>query len=373
MKKTVYLLALTALVASCAPEKKPEMALLNAKDFEATVDGKEIELFTIKNNDIAAQVTNFGARIVSLFALDKDGEYQDVVWGYESIDAYLKATDKYSGPVVGRFGNRIGKGQFTLDGREYQLSINDGENHLHGGAGGFSTKIWDAKQLNDSTVTMSYFSADGEEGYPGNLTITLTYTATADCALKLTYSATTDQTTIINPTSHAYFNLNGTSDNAMEHTLMIAADSFTPTDKGLIPTGEIRSVAGTPLDFRAATTIGERIESDYEPIVFGGGYDHNWIFSKQSLEHPQVRLYSAKSGIEMIMYTDQPAVQFYSGNFMDGIDTGKRGDKHNYRTGVALEAQNYPDAPNHDNFPSSVLKIGETYTQTTIYKFSIRK
>lgn len=327
-------------------------------------------LFNITNKNIAVQITNFGARLVTLFVPDKAGSYRDVIWGHESIADYMAAGDQNSGPIVGRYGNRINKGKFTLNGKEYQTTINDNGNHLHGGIGGFSTKIWCAKQLSDSSVVMSYTSADGEEGYPGEVKIDVTYTATSNRSLRIDYYATSDAPTVINPTSHAYFNLTGSSTDAMSHTLFINADSFTPTDAHLIPTGDIWQVEGTPMDFRTANTIGDRVNSDYEPIVFGGGYDHNWIFTNRGLGTLRATLHSPESGISMDLYTDQPAVQFYSGNFMDGKDVGKRGDLHNYRSGIALEAQNYPDAPNHPNFPSSLLNPGEAYTQVTIYSGS---
>lgn len=370
MKKLI--LAAALFVAACSTESTPVADTLNPADFKTTIDGKSVELYTIEGNGIVAQVTNYGARLVSLFAQDREGNYQDVVWGHDSIDAYLNATDKYSGPIVGRYGNRINKGRFYLDGKEYQTEINNGVNHLHGGSTGFSEQVWECVEKSKNSLLLKYVAADGEGGYPGELTITVRYTTTADAGLHLEYSATTDKPTVINPTSHCYFNIDGSSTSILPHQLQIKSSRFTPTDDGLIPTGEIATVAGTPLDFRKITAIGDRIDTDYEPLKFGAGYDHNWIFDIQSEGIAQVTLYSPASGIVMEMYTDQPALQFYSGNFMDGVDTGKRGDKHNYRTGIALEAQNYPDAPNHSSFPSSVLRPGEKYTQSTTYKFSTK-
>ncbi len=365
-----FLLTVTLFCASCSSEQVIPIAdVLDPADFESSIDGKEVKLVTIEGSNIVAQISNYGARLVSLFALDKEGNYQDVVWGYDSIDGYVNATDRYSGPIVGRYGNRIDKGRFTLDGVEYQTDINNGENHLHGGAEGVHAQVWEFVEQNDSSVMLKYVSPDGEMGYPGEMTLTVRYTATYDTGLRLEYSAVTDAPTVANPTSHCYFNIDGHSSSILDHQLQIMADRFTPTDSGLIPTGEIASVENTPLDFRTLTAIGKRINVDYEPLEFGAGYDHNWVFTTQSEDIAQATLYSPHSGIVMEIYTDQPALQFYSGNFMDGVDVGKRGDKHNYRTGIALETQNYPDAPNHVNFPNSVLRPGEEYTHKTTYKF----
>lgn len=340
---------------------------------------QEAEFYTLQNNNnMSVKVTDFGARIVSICVPSADGSIKDVVWGYDTVEEYFNSTDKYCGPIVGRFGNRIGKGKFSIDSTEYTLTINDGENHLHGGTGGFSTKIWQANVLGPGQVEMSYLSKDGEEGYPGNLKVSVTYTLTDDNSLKISYKATTDAPTIVNLTSHAYFNLHGTSRSSINsHILTINADNYTPTDKGLIPTGEIASVEGTPLDFRTPTAIGERINTtDFEPISFAGGYDHNWVLNRDGLGNgdiaPAAEVYEPATGIVMRVLTDQPGLQFYSGNFMDGKDKGRNGDVHNYRTGIALEAQNFPDAPNHGNFPSAVLLPGEEYIHNTIYSFSIR-
>lgn len=327
---------------------------------------------------MTAQITNYGGRLVSLWVPSKDGQFKDVVWGYESIKDYLSATDVFSGPIVGRYGNRIAKGKFSIDGEEYSLTINNNGNHLHGGPGGFWTKVWAAKafknKAGEDALELTYMSPNGEEGYPGNVAVKVTYTLTAKNELKIEYEAETDAPTIINPTSHAYFNLHGTSSKSTNsHMLRIYADSYTPTDSLLIPTGEISSVAGTPLDFRASTRIGDRIDDKFQALEFGKGYDHNFVLSKkgQSLDIA-AEVFEPETGILMKVYTDQPGIQFYSGNFMDGVDTGKRGDKHSYRTGIALETQNFPDAPNHPNFPNSVLRPNEKYTHTCIYQFSLQ-
>ncbi|MFR1289140.1 MAG: aldose epimerase family protein [Alistipes finegoldii] len=369
MKRYLFLMATTACMLSCAGngDSGNGVELLDAAAFRTEIDGKPVGLYTLQNADgMTVQLTNYGARVVALWVPAADGRFRDVVWGYDSIDAYLRTADKYCGPVVGRFGNRIGKGRFTLDGKEYQLTINNGENHLHGGPGGFECRVWDARETTtpegNPAVAMSYRSADGEEGYPGNLDITVTYSLTPDNGLVIDYEATTDAPTIVNPTSHVYYNLHGTTEHSTDsHLLTIHASGFTPTDAGLIPTGEILPVEGTPLDFRTPHAIGERIgQTDYEPLAFGNGYDHNWALDKPEAGTVSLaaEAYEPATGIRMKIYADQPGLQFYAGQGMDGKEVGKRGDRHNFRSGIALETQNFPDAPNHDNFPSSVLASG---------------
>ena len=381
--KKLFVVAAAALMAACGNQKKEPAGpqLFNDQDFATELNGKAINLYTLQNeNGMAVQITNYGARLVDIWVPDKDGNFQDVIMGFETGDAYLKATDINNGPIVGRYGNRIGKGQFTLDGKDYQLTINDGENHLHGGTNGFSGKVWDAKMTKDASgndaVETTYVSPDGEEGYPGTLTIAVTYSLTPKNELVINYKATTDAPTILNPTSHSYFNLHGTNEfSTNSHIMTIYADSFTPTDKGLIPTGEIVAVGGTPLDFRVPTAIGDRIDQDFEPLVFAGGYDHNWVLNKPEPKALTLaaEVYEPRTGILMKILTDQPGMQFYSGNFMTGDLEGKRGNKNNYRSGIALETQNFPDAINHENFPSPILRPGEVYTQTCVYAFEVRK
>ncbi len=381
MNRNLWILTVAAALASCGGAQKPGkgVELIDASAFRTEIAGKPVTLYTLQNeNGMAVQITNYGARIVALWVPSADGSFKDVVWGYENIDGYLRTADKYCGPVVGRYGNRIGKGRFTLDGKEYQLTINNGENHLHGGTGGFEARVWNGRETVDKqgnpAVEMTYRSADGEEGYPGNLDIAVTYSLTPDNELVIDYAATTDAPTIVNPTSHVYYNLHGTSEKSTDsHLLTIHASHFTPTDAGLIPTGEIRPVEGTPLDFRTATAIGARLDTPltYEPLVFGNGYDHNWALDKPEPKAVTLaaEVYEPSTGIRMKILTDQPGFQFYAGQGMDGKEVGKRGDRHNYHSGLALETQNFPDAPNHDNFPSSVLRPGEVYTQHTVYAF----
>lgn len=381
LKIPALVFAATSIMVSCGTGKGNGIELLDKQDFIKEIGGDSVSLYTLKNsNGTTLQLTNYGARIVSLWVPSSDGTFKDVVWGYSSIDAYLNAADRYSGPVVGRYGNRIADGRFTLDGKEYQLTVNENGNQLHGGNGGFSTRVWNAEETTDSlgnpAVRMSYLSENGEEGYPGNLEISVTYSLTEDNQVILDYTATTDAPTVINPTSHVYYNLHGTSAKSTDsHLLTIYADSFTPTDAELIPTGEIAPVEGTPMDFRTPVTIGARIDTpDFEPLRLGNGYDHNWVLDKTEGKKTSLaaEVYEPETGIDMKIYTDQPGIQFYAGQGMDGKETGKRGEVHNFRSGIALETQNFPDAPNHENFPSSVLRPGETYTQHTVYAFSVR-
>jgi aldose 1-epimerase len=380
MKKIFsFIIIMTLIISSCTNSKKTAQ-VFPEKNFDTIVANKKVSVYTLKNaNGMTAQVTNYGARLVDLWVPDKEGNFKDVVWGFENIKGYLNATDMFAGPIVGRYGNRIGKGQFTLDGKAYQLTLNNNGHHLHGGINGFYKKVWDARSFKndkgEDAVELTYLSPAGEEGYPGNLTIKVTYAITANNELSINYSATTDAATIINPTSHAYFNLHGTTaQSSNSHIVTIFADKYTPTDSLLIPTGEIATVENTPLDFRKPTAVGERIKADFMALKYGKGYDHNFVLNKKAGEISlAAEVYEPATGIVMKVSTDQPAIQFYSGNFMDGKDTGKRGDKHDYRTGIALEAQNYPDAPNHANFPTAVLKPGETYKQVSIYAFEIKK
>lgn len=383
MRRIFLFLTASVLLGSCTNDPGGNgVELLDNEAFRTEIDGRQTGLYTLCNdNGMTVQITNYGARIVALWVPSADGVFRDVVWGFEKIGDYIASTDNYCGPIVGRYGNRIGKGRFTLDGREYRLSINNGENHLHGGSGGFECRVWKAEEFTspegDPALALSYRSPDGEEGYPGNLDITVTYTLTRNNELKIDYSATTDAPTVLNPTSHVYYNLHGTTARSTDsHLLTIHASRFTPTDAGLIPTGELLEVEGTPLDFRTPRTIGERIDDrSYEPLRFGNGYDHNWVLDNYRPHEiaPAAELYEPATGIRMRILTDQPGLQFYAGQGMDGRETGKRGDRHAFRTGIALETQNFPDAPNHPNFPSAVLRPGEVYSQHTVYAFETDK
>jgi aldose 1-epimerase len=376
MKKLVIFLVIVALV-SCktkvGDKESCKSDLLKKEAFEKEIDGKKTSLYILENaNGIKVYITNYGARVVSLLTPDKEGECADIVLGFDNIDSYLK--DKmYLGCIVGRYANRIKDGKFTIDGQEYNLFLNDGPNTLHGGQKGFDKRVWDARQQGN-TLTLSYLSPDGEEGYPGNLQIKKIYTLTDENELKMGYEAETDKATIVNLSHHSYFNLKGEGDTTiLDHYLMADADYFTPVDSTLIPTGEIRPVVNTPFDFTKGKQIGQDIGMENEQLKFGLGYDHNWVLNKDSANALTfaVKLWEETTGRVMEIYTTEPAFQFYSGNFMDGSVTGKSGKPYKYRAALAIEPQHFPDSPNHPEFPSTVLRPGEKYRQLSILKFGI--
>jgi len=334
----------------------------------------EYETFTLKNvNGLETEITNYGGIVMRLLVPDKDGILAGVVLGYETPEEY-ENNAPYFGALIGRYGNRIGNAEFTLDGTTYTLAKNNDENSLHGGTKGFDKVFWNAelqKVENGEALKLTYLSKDGEEGYPGNLSVEVLYTLTDDDELRIDYKATTDKTTVVNLTHHSYFNLKGQGNgDILGHILMINADNFTPVDEGLIPTGEIRPVEGTPMDFREPVAIGSRIDNDYEQLHYGGGYDHNWVLNKGDNQMTlAARVHEPSTGRIMEVYTTEPGLQFYSGNFLDGTITGKDGKIYEKRYGFCLETQHFPDSPNKPNFPSTVLKPGEEYRTTTIYRF----
>ena len=340
-------------------------------------DGREVALFTLTNaNGLRARVTEYGAILVSLETPDRQGKLADVTHGYDTLDGWLTNTS-YFGATVGRFANRIAHGKFTLDGKEHQLATNNSPGdipcHLHGGITGFDKVLWSGTATADG-VELTYLAKDGEEGYPGNLSVKVTYRLTDDNELIWQAEATTDAPTIINMAHHSYWNLGGDPAASINnHELMLAADHYLPTNAGLIPTGEIAPVAGTPMDFTTPTAIGARVEADFEALKFGGGYDHAWVLRKSPDSAPQLaaRLKDPASGRVMDILTDQPAVQFYGGNFLDGTVAGKGGVEYAHRTALCLETENFPDAPNQPDFPSAILRPGETYTHTMIHRFSV--
>ena len=361
------------VVVKVIPATLPDTAA-----FRDTSGAQSTALYILKRGRAQAAVTNYGARLVSLIVPDKNGIATDVVVGYDNIGNYLHQPDTYFGAIVGRYGNRIAKGHFKLNGKEYTLATNDGPNTLHGGRKGFDAGVWTAKQLGDTSVELHYLSTDGEEGYPGNLQVTVTYTLDSN-ALHIYYEATTDKATVLNLTNHAYFNLNGQGSGTINnHLLQIVADKYTPVDSTLIPTGKIEPVAGTPFDFRQPTAIGSRIGADNQQLKYGKGYDHNFvlnsygIFKQTQAKFPDVTVQGDKSGIVMNVYTDQPGVQFYGGNFMKGTNPIKGGKKDEYRSAFCLETQHYPDSPNEPSFPSTELKPGQTYKSATTYSFSVK-
>lgn len=345
--------------------------------FEKTIEGKRTSLFFLKNNNgMTAAITNYGGRVVSLLVPAKDGKMVDVVVGFGSVEDYERSTEPYFGASIGRYGNRIAKGTFSLDGKRYTLFKNNGPNTLHGGKKGFQAVVWDAVQPNDSTLQLSYVSKDGEEGFPGDLTVKIIYTLTSDNALQISYDANTNKNTVINLTNHSFFNLNGEgSGTILNHTLQIFADQYTPVDSTLIPTGKLEPVKNTPFDFNSLTSIGSRINMKDEQLTNGKGYDHNFVLKdgqSKSLRHAAI-VRGDLTGIEVDVYTKEPGLQFYSGNFMQSNNTFKGGTKDDFRTAFCLETQHYPDSPNQPDFPSTVLSPGKVYNTETVYKFSTIK
>jgi aldose 1-epimerase len=348
------------------------------ENFETTVEGEPVSLYTLNSgNGLVMQVTNYGGRIVSLFTPDKNGHYEDVVLGFDSMDKYINNQgERYLGPVIGRYANRIAKARFEIDGVEYRLPPNDNGNCLHGGLKGFDSHAWKVDTVSDNHIRLSYVSPDGDEGFPGTVSVQMAYTLTADNELKIDYKAVTDKPTHINLTNHSQFNLKGVGNgNILTHILTVNADYITAVDSLLIPTGELLPVAGTPFDFNQPAAIGERI-SGYNPqLKKGNGYDHNWVINKKTEKETVLAatLYEPESGRVMEVWTDQPGIQIYTGNFFNGFVKGKYGKPFIHRCAIALEVQKYPDTPNQPGFPSTRLNPGEVYTQVCIYKFSVKE
>ena len=345
--------------------------------FEQTVDGKQVSLYKLKNaKGIQVAITNYGARLVSLLVPDKKGKLTDVIIGFDNITDFVSTTtDFYFGAIIGRYGNRIAKAKFKIDGVEYKLAANNGVNSLHGGPKGFENQVWDAKPLEENAVELTYVSADGEEGFPGKLNVKVVYTLTDDNELKIDYEATTDKKTVCNLTNHAFFNLNGPGSGSINgHQLMINAETYTPVDETLIPTGKLEKVEGTPFDFRKSTAIGDRVnDTTNAQIKNGAGYDHNFVLNpnKGAGLNIAATVLGDQSGIFMEVLTTEPGLQFYGGNFMKGLNTIK-GTKDEYRTAFCLETQHYPDSPNQPAFPSTLLEPGKVYKTTSVYKFSVK-
>jgi aldose 1-epimerase len=368
-------LCATCLLGCATTTSSESKSPLSHQPFGKAKDGTPVDLFTLRNSHgVEAKISNYGGIVVSLKVPDRGGKMGDVVLGYDNLEGYLKETP-YFGALVGRYGNRIAKGKFTLNGQQYTLATNNGPNALHGGLKGFDKVVWEPKILatpSGTALELHYLSKDGEEGYPGNLSVTAVYTLTDDNALKLEYTATTDKDTVLNLTHHSYFNLAGKGD-ILSHEVMIDADKFTPVDSMLIPTGELRSVEGTPLDFRKSTVIGARINQDDEQMKLGGGYDHNFIINKPlGALGVCARVYDPSSGRVLEVSSTEPGMQFYTGNFLSGTIKGKGGWVYQKRNAFCMEPQHYPDSPNHPEFPSAVLKAGQTFKSTIIYKLSVR-
>ena len=376
MKKIFGILAAVALMASCGGNNattESALQLMKAEDFAGVVDGKQVGLYTLTNGTITMQVTNFGGRVVSLWTPDRDGKMEDIVLGYDKLDRYVNNTgERFLGAPVGRVGNRIDEGKFTLDGVQYAVPQNSNGHALHGGNKGIDMVVWDVEHVSDNAITLHLVSPDGADGFPGNLDILMTYTLTPENEFEVTYHAKTDKKTIVNLSHHSFFNLKGEGNGPItDHVLTINADYITPTDAELIPTGELMAVEGTPFDFREPHAIGERIGAEHEQLINGGGYDQNWVFARE--DNGQVMtlasVYEPTTGRCMDIATDQVAMQFYSGNFFDGTYNGKYGKAIKYRESLALETQKHPDAINHEKFPSIVLNPDEGDSHVCIYKF----
>jgi aldose 1-epimerase len=345
--------------------------------FGKTADGASVDIYTLTNRGgMEARITNYGAIVVSLTAPDRDHNFADVVLGFNDLESYLKG-HPYFGAIVGRYGNRIAKGRFTLNGVEYKLAVNNGENHLHGGIKGFDKVVWTAKSVRTKVgpaVSLTYLSKDGEEGYPGNLTVKVVYTLTNNNELRIDYTESTDKDTVANVTHHSYFNLAGEGNgDILNHQVTLKANRFIPTDAGSIPTGELRNVQGTPFSFLKPTAVGERINQADQQLEFGKGYDHTWVVNGRAGTLRQAAsVYESTTGRVMDVWTTEPGVQFYTGNFLDGTLTGKSGKLYPHRSGFCLETQHYPDSPNQPKFPTTTLRKGAVYKSTTIYRFSAK-
>lgn len=375
------LLSLVIMVSSCTNKQKEANVVETTKsglvksDFQTVIDGDSTNLYVLNNsNGVEVAITNYGGRIVSVMVPDKDGVFKDLVLGFDNIDDYT-ATDNNFGATIGRYGNRIAHGKINIDGVEYELPQNNFGHSLHGGPEGFDKKVFIATQPDNKSLILTYLSEDGEAGYPGNLDVKVTMTLTDNNAIDIRYEALTDKKTVVNLTNHSYFNLSGdANNNVLDNILMINADSFTPVDDTFMTTGEILTVEGTPMDFRTPTSIGDRIDNyEYDQLKFGDGYDHNWVLNtKGDISQVAASVYSPASGIQLEVYTDEPGVQVYTGNFLAGTDTGKYGAVYGKRNAICLETQKYPDTPNKPDWPSAFLMPGDTYTSRCIYKFNVK-
>jgi len=385
MKKIQHfaLVALVGLMVSCSSSTSTSKTaeLLDSTALQAayskTINNQKTGIYFLKNaNNVTVAITNFGGRIVGLVVPDKNGQLTDIVLGYDSLDHYLNKPEAYFGAIIGRYGNRIAKAQFKLNDTLYQLAANNGPNSLHGGPKGFHNQVWTVDSYQPNQLVLSYLSKDGEEGYPGNLSVKVTYTLNDLNELKMDYEATTDKTTVVNLTNHAYYNLNGQGDSTItNHELQIFASHFSAVDSTLIPVGAPVPVKGTPFDFTSAKVIGKDIAVDHIQIKNGLGYDHNFVLDKQSPDElsKAAFVFAPSTGITMEVFTTEPAIQFYSGNFLDGTLVGKKNKNYPYRSAFCLETQHYPDAPNQSAFPSTQLEPGKKYQTTTIYQFGVKK
>lgn len=368
----VMLAGFSACVVSPSHREHAPLDQQRVSAFADTVNGKTVKLFTLRNKSgMAVEISNYGATLVSIHVPDQKGQDGNVLLGYDDIKGYYNGKS-YFGCIVGRYANRIAKGAFELDGKQYQLPQNDGLNSLHGGVNSIDKQVWDARIMNDA-IRLTTVMKDGENGYPGNVKLTVVYSLRSDNSLVIDYSATTDKTTVLNISNHAYFNLSGDpSKTILDHEIKINADAFTPVDSTLIPTGEIKKVSGTAFDFLSFKKIGQDIDQPDQQLIYGKGYDHNFVLNTRDGKSPVVEVVEKISGRKMEVFTNQPGVQFYTGNFLNGSEKG-RGLSFEHRTGFCLETQQFPDAPNQSNFPSTVLKPGEVWKSQTTYKFSVVK
>lgn len=381
INRLILLLAII-VIAGCtnkqkdAPAEETTLSGFKKSDFQTELNGKPVDLYVLKNaNGVEVTVTNYGGRIVSVMVPDREGKLKDVVLGFDNIQDYININNNF-GATIGRYGNRIAHGKITVDGVEYQLPQNNYGHTLHGGPEGFDSKVFDATQPNEQSVVLTYLSVDGEAGFPGNLNVKVTMTLTNDNAIDLQYEAETDKETVVNLTNHSYFNLSGDANNTiLDDLLVINADEYTPVDDTFMTTGKIEKVEGTPMDFRTPTAVGERIDQyEFDQLKNGKGYDHNWVLNtKGDISQLAATVYSPVTGIQLEVYTIEPGVQVYTGNFLDGTVTGKYGAVYGKRNAICLETQKYPDSPNKPDWPSTYLKPGEKYTSRCIYKFTVQQ
>ena len=376
--KLIYFAAICSAMVLLPGIQANGQAKITKANFGKTADGQNVDIYTLTNKrGTEVKITNYGGIITSLKVKDRNGKLDDIVLGFDNLDAYLKG-HPYFGALIGRYGNRIAKGRFTLNGHEYKLAVNNGENHLHGGIKGFDKVVWTGREMKTNAgpaVVLTYLSKDGEEGYPGNLNVRVVYTLTNNNEIKIDYAATTDKDTVTNLTHHSYFNLAGEGNgDILNHLVTINANRFVPTDAGSIPTGELRKVAGTPFDFLKPMAIGARINQDDEQLKLGNGYDHTWVINgRAGTMRLAATAYEPGSGRVLQVWTTEPGVQFYTGNFLDGTLTGKSGKVYARRNGFCFETQHFPDSPNQPSFPTTTLRKGQTYKSTTIYRFSSRR
>lgn len=374
MKRIILAIAACVAMASCAP--KSEVTLFPVSDFETTVDGQDVSIYTLKAGDLVMQVTNFGGRVVALWTPDKEGRYEDIVLGYNNINDYVNNPgERFLGAVVGPYANRIAGGTYTIGEETYNFPQNNNGQTLHGGLKGLDMVVWNVDQVTENSIVLSYLCPDGQDGMPGNRNIVMTYTLTPDNEFKVDYVAETDKATHMNISHHSFFNLKGEANGTInDHVLYINASNTTPVDAVLIPTGEVADVTGTPFDFREPKAIGKDVNVENEQLKNGAGFDHNWVLDRKTADELELAasVYEPASGRYMEVWTDQPALQFYGGNFFDGTTVGKYGRPLNYRESIALETQKYPDTPHHAHFPSTLLNPGEKYTHACVYKFSAK-